>query len=553
VSSHQVESKLPTSTSTGSKSSQYTGTPISWQTTQSQYDTDFAKAAFDAGVSQYGWAKDQYTKNQDIADYTIPKYETASGKAMNLADEQLNDYNNLYRPAMKQFADTAATYASAPRIAANMGKAEAGETQAAAKSWDKTRQSLQAAGIADPSGGIYGEMMRENNLEGGAAAAGAGNQARESTEKTGLELQEQNINFGSTLPASALNAINTGYTGLTDTSNTQATATNTGATAADSANKWYNSALNIQQAPSGTQTQGTSTDTTSSRSAPTTSTDTWGNIGTGGGTIAGGGVVHSYARGGGIPHPRHGRGGGKRGHGRGAGGGGGGGGGGGAPSKIPGPGPTAGHNAFLNSDEELARAYGESGGGGGGGRHIGGGGGGGQRSGGGGGGGGPDLSDQGIPTPTDNTVVPSGAPGPIGGAQAQPSDGPTSQDTSGDDDSGGYAHGGGIPDHYHVHGLPDAVSGGHIPYGLSPSHGHTTDDVVANLNAGEFVIPRDVTHYYGHKFFYDLINKGRKGGLKGSQETRGNQPPGGKAGSDEMMGGGRSNEPPKQNFYGGGI
>jgi hypothetical protein len=95
---------------------------------------------------------------------------------------------------------------------------------------------------------------------------------------------------------------------------------------------------------------------------------------------------------------------------------------------------------------------------------------------------------------------------------------------------------GGIPDHYHVHGLPDAQSGGHVPYGVSPSHGHQTDDVVANLNAGEFVIPRDVTHFYGHKFFYDLINKGRKAGRTMSRDTRAMPPPSS-----------------KQNFFGGGI
>ena len=61
-----------------------------------------------------------------------------------------------------------------------------------------------------------------------------------------------------------------------------------------------------------------------------------------------------------------------------------------------------------------------------------------------------------------------------------------------------------------MNGLPDAATGGHVPYELSPSHGHTTDDVVANLNAGEFVIPRRTVHHLGHKFLYDLIGKSDK-------------------------------------------
>ncbi len=37
-----------------------------------------------------------------------------------------------------------------------------------------------------------------------------------------------------------------------------------------------------------------------------------------------------------------------------------------------------------------------------------------------------------------------------------------------------------------------------------------TDDIPAKLNADEFVMPRDVTQWYGQKFFQDLITKSRK-------------------------------------------
>lgn len=66
------------------------------------------------------------------------------------------------------------------------------------------------------------------------------------------------------------------------------------------------------------------------------------------------------------------------------------------------------------------------------------------------------------------------------------------------------------PHPYHINGLPDASTGGHVAYELSPSHGHTVDDVVANLNAGEFVLPRRTVHHVGHKFLYDLIAKSDK-------------------------------------------
>ena len=53
------------------------------------------------------------------------------------------------------------------------------------------------------------------------------------------------------------------------------------------------------------------------------------------------------------------------------------------------------------------------------------------------------------------------------------------------------------------------TTGGNVPRSASPSNGRQTDDIPARLNAEEFVIPRDATKYYGHKFFLDLIKKAR--------------------------------------------
>jgi hypothetical protein len=55
-----------------------------------------------------------------------------------------------------------------------------------------------------------------------------------------------------------------------------------------------------------------------------------------------------------------------------------------------------------------------------------------------------------------------------------------------------------------------ATTGGFVPKNASPSQGRQTDDIPARVNAEEFVMPRDVTKYYGHKTFQDMINKARK-------------------------------------------
>jgi hypothetical protein len=53
------------------------------------------------------------------------------------------------------------------------------------------------------------------------------------------------------------------------------------------------------------------------------------------------------------------------------------------------------------------------------------------------------------------------------------------------------------------------TTGGDVPYSASPSRGGQTDDIPARLNAGEFVMPRDATAYYGHKHLTSMIQKAR--------------------------------------------
>ena len=55
------------------------------------------------------------------------------------------------------------------------------------------------------------------------------------------------------------------------------------------------------------------------------------------------------------------------------------------------------------------------------------------------------------------------------------------------------------------------TTGGFVSRDLSPSNGSRTDDVDAKLNAGEFVIPRDVAAWKGKEYFYKLIQQARKG------------------------------------------
>lgn len=59
-------------------------------------------------------------------------------------------------------------------------------------------------------------------------------------------------------------------------------------------------------------------------------------------------------------------------------------------------------------------------------------------------------------------------------------------------------------------GAVDPREAGAIPDDMSPSGGRQTDDIPANLNAGEFVIPEDVVSWYGEKHMYNIIEKSHK-------------------------------------------
>lgn len=74
----------------------------------------------------------------------------------------------------------------------------------------------------------------------------------------------------------------------------------------------------------------------------------------------------------------------------------------------------------------------------------------------------------------------------------------------------GLADGGAVPDPREVGAIPDE---------MSPSGGQNVDDVPANLNVGEFVIPDDVVSWYGEKHMYGLIEKANKEREQAKQVT----------------------------------
>lgn len=66
----------------------------------------------------------------------------------------------------------------------------------------------------------------------------------------------------------------------------------------------------------------------------------------------------------------------------------------------------------------------------------------------------------------------------------------------------------------------DPTTGGQVSQAMSPSGGQLQDDVPANLNEGEFVVPRDVAMWKGQEFFQKLIDQARKARMGASAQGK---------------------------------
>ena len=110
------------------------------------------------------------------------------------------------------------------------------------------------------------------------------------------------------------------------------------------------------------------------------------------------------------------------------------------------------------------------------------------------------------------SLMPDIAGQAFGGTASSPAAGLTASD---------YGAGASLKDAYGF------AEGGAIPMSASPSQGGQTDDVKAMLNAGEFIVPKDVASWYGEKFFQQLIAKAQNEKTKAQAKPAiGPMPPG---------------------------
>lgn len=525
--------------SSGSSSSSSSSSPVVVRTPENDLLDQIAQYAQQLATNYASWADGVYSKTSAITDAAVNNFFDTSQKMSNFAQGLTDQYNNVFAPENKQLVQDANTYASEPRMRANMGMAGATQAQAGDAAIKNSEQNLLSYGI-DPSAGRYAALDKAAAVQNAANVAGAENLQRNADIATGQKLRSEAVQVGSLLPSAVTNASNTAIQANTGASNASLANANTGANLMSLADKYLNTAMGLKLPLMGQNSQSRGQSQQSSQGSDPSRSGQGGGQG-GGGAGAGGGY------GGPSWMPQHGGGGGSStGGGRGVGMG--------NPSSMfmkvkdqPDAGtwdtgwnpsdlyndpngiagadfsymtPGQGYNLDnfnqnpyqyddVSTGNGMTYDYGGSN----------------QTY-----GGLPDMSNDftGYGNVTYDTAKNNYDPG-----WGQTYDQPT--DTSWGDPSGGFSGyqnfsgGGGSDFGYSDYGVdygfaqggavpdPDAQGGGAVPLSASPSAGQQVDDVQAQgpggapmrLNANEFVVPRDITMWKGQEFFHNLIAKSR--------------------------------------------
>jgi len=221
---------------------------------QSGFLMQVAQLAQQYGQQTMGWALNQFAKTDALTDKAIDNYVTASTKAMELANGELDRYQNVFQPQEDALIRDANTYASGDRIRQDMGAAESGQEQASNAARIQAEQQLESYGI-DPSSGRYAALDRVARTQGGAAAAGAADVARRSAEATGRGLRQQAIQIGQMKPANVINSLNQYAQDVQGAVNADLARDQVGTQLHQAANPYLNTASSLKYPPLGQKSQ----------------------------------------------------------------------------------------------------------------------------------------------------------------------------------------------------------------------------------------------------------------------------------------------------------
>lgn len=264
-------------TSHSQSKSQSTSTPEVMQSPQSQFELQLAGLLQNIGQGQYDWATNQFNNAQGVTDQQIDNYINNANSSLAQSNSLWNQYNSEFAPIMSQYAQKAQSYASPERINFNMGQAESTAGQAADQAAKNAQEQLMSFGV-NPSSGMYGELADAQQAARAASQASAGTEAGLQTQEQGNQMLLNSAEMGQQLPSQSVNAMNAAYQGIAGAENSILGLENTGVNLMDSANPYFNTAMQMKLPPVANATQ-SSSESTSSGTTPARVGGGWGGSG----------------------------------------------------------------------------------------------------------------------------------------------------------------------------------------------------------------------------------------------------------------------------------
>lgn len=458
------------SSSSGSSVNSSVSTPTVVSTPENAILDQIAQYSQSLASQMSSWADSTYAKTSNITDQAVNNFLATSQKMTGFAGGMIDQYNNQFAPENAQLIQDANSYASPERMKLDMGMAGATQAQAGDQAIKNSEQNLLGYGI-DPSSGRYAALDKAAAVQNAANVAGAMNTQRVSDIHTGQQLRAEAVQAGSLLPAAISNAQNTAIQANAGASNATLANANTGANLKGLADKYLQTAMSLKLSPVGQNSHGSGSSSNSSQGSG-------GGGGGGGGRPSGGGG--GYSGGGGPAWGMNMPTGGYADYGSADGSG-------GASTSGYNGMTDSGWNDYGSSSGATPDPYGAGSFGSNFGQDF--------------GGNTATGTDWGNISGYDTSGLDTGsgsvdtsAPATYGGTSDTSGTGfgdfGSSYDPSANDSSG-------------------FAAGGYVPPAMSPSGGANVDDVHARLNAGEFVVPQDVSNWKGQEFFHTLIAKSR--------------------------------------------
>lgn len=172
--------------------------------------TAAAEKNFQLGQEQLAWAKEQYGKDSIIATKVIDAALARQAENDANAKKDRERYEAVYQPLEDQLVSDANSYNSEGRRELEAGKAQATVAENFETSRRAAAQNLESYGI-DPSSTRYAALDAGSRIAQAAAAAAAGNEARDSVEEKARSLRSEALQIGQAYPG---NIANTNATSL---------------------------------------------------------------------------------------------------------------------------------------------------------------------------------------------------------------------------------------------------------------------------------------------------------------------------------------------------